>query len=105
MYDIVDNEKDNPVGFGVYTYNRKKKVVKGVLGGIYPQYKAIGYGCAIVDSPIKLGIARGAKVIEVVISSNNDMVYKLYDRFNFHMTSAMYVLRKMPSDTPTALTS
>ncbi len=91
----VDKKTNVRVGFVANLHNERKKVVQGVLGGIYKEYQHLGY------FPFTLKVLEdyfgriGIKRIKNAISSNNLQVLRIYSEFGYRVHSSEYVLRRV----------
>ena len=83
--------KGNNVGFILY---RGVETIKGLLGGIYPQFQNLGLGLLIPSAlPLYMKDSATKKVI-ADISSNNKPVWELYETFNYKVSNPQYVFIK-----------
>lgn len=95
LYELI--YQGNRLGFFL-TKDINDKTKDLLLGGIYNDYKNIGFGFSIIEKPIALAANQGKKKIITKISSNNVQVLNLYTLLEFTVTDINYVLRKVNQD-------
>lgn len=85
---------DKEVFFSVDRIDEDRKVVHGILGGIFQEYQNAGLGMAVWDAGLLYQSRQGMLLSKTAISSNNLPIVRLYTYFGYRITKEMYVLRK-----------
>lgn len=88
-------ENDKIIGFGIDIWNEKKKIVRGLLGGIFSDKIESGYSFYLWDQSLKFNKNHGFKKFVTSISSNNARVLDIYMYFGYKIYNQYYVLRKI----------
>ncbi len=83
------------IGYGVDFLDNNKKVVHGILGGIFAPFKNEGLGCYLWHADLEAQSRDGYKETKTTISSNNAAIMRLYMAFDYKIQKQTYVLRKM----------
>ena len=82
------------VGYGVDVLDQSKKVVYGILGGVFAQFQNEGLGCIIWDIDLMTHSKNGFEQVKTTISSNNATIMRLYMALGYTIQKQTYVLRK-----------
>ena len=75
---------------------KEAESVRGLLGGIYPEYQDLGVG-VLTPTALPLYLYKsGSKIKKVIgdISSNNKPVWELYESFNYKVYNPQYIFIK-----------
>lgn len=83
----IDGEE---VSFGINVRDEEKNVDDGVLGGVFEQFKGMGYGIFQI-----LDLKRTNVKNKTVVSSNNQNMLRVYQNYGRIIYKEMYVLRKI----------
>ena len=86
--------EDQEISFSMVRIDEDRKVVHGILGGIFQEYQNAGLGMAVWDAGLHCHSRHGMRLSKTVISSNNLPILRLYTYFGYRITKEMYVLRK-----------
>ncbi len=83
-----------PVAFFINKY--QGKIANVMLGGIFNDFKGIGYGHSFIYFAIQNAIKNNCKVLKTNISSNNLPIFNIYSSiFSFEVKSNYVVLKKV----------
>ncbi|GAB7140531.1 hypothetical protein RsTz2092_04800 [Deferribacterales bacterium RsTz2092] len=93
LYTVDVNGSE--VGFGVLQLAGAKATCS--LHGVYKPYQGRGYGALLLDTPLKIAVNDGATEWQSRVSSNNVIMTRLYDAFDFQVKSLTYVMRWLKS--------
>ncbi len=80
--------REDEVAFGINIRNEEKQIDEGILGGVFAEFKHIGYGLSLSGD-------RSSVKLKTVISSNNLPMLRIYQHFGKIIIKEMYVLRKL----------
>lgn len=83
------------VGFSLGMYDRKRRILYSVLGGIYRKYQDMGYSPFSFQAGEQDALRIGVKKIKTSISSNNVGIFKIYSLFGYQVHSIQYTLRRL----------
>lgn len=91
LFIVKDN--DDVIAYSLEVWDMDKKVVNGLLGGVFEKYQKEGYGLLSWDNGLRY-YKKNKVSIDTDISSNNQAVFDVYMFFDYKITKQTYVLRK-----------
>ena len=106
MLDLVDrddahlflfsdpDEENNVYGFTLDRLDETTGTLYGYLGGIFPSSENPGIGISMYDASFRNDIARGARILESGLSSNNPAVVALDTALGIGIRKMLYILRR-----------
>lgn len=95
---LIFSNPENPnedYGFTIDIFDEKIGVVKGLLGGVFPDCDKAGIGISMYDASFRNHVARGGRILESAISSNNPAVLAVDSALGVYARKLTYVLRKL----------
>jgi len=87
-YMLVLKDSNTEVAFRVEELNPETNEIKGILGGVFKEFKGDGYG------PVLMQNKESNFKIKTAVSSNNLPVLKIHQTLGRIIYKEMYVLRK-----------